>query len=89
MAETPKTPDPEFIPVIEEVLSNGMAAVMLICGAVAGAFVLWAFLEYQKSEAAKRVVIGVAANDEPVELAEITPQLRGQNAFDAFDQGSV
>lgn len=85
----PKTPDPEFIPVIEEVLSNGMAAVMLVCGAVAGAFVLWAFLEYQKSEAAKRVVIGVAANDDiPIEIEEVVPQLRGQNSFDAFDQGS-
>lgn len=82
------TPDPEFIPIIEEVLSNSQALMFLVGGAIVGAFVLWAFYEYQKSEKARQVGTAFAdkAHDIPV-LGEVIQQQRGQNDFDAYEQG--
>jgi hypothetical protein len=88
MAKEIDTDDLDFIPVVEQVLDNGMAGIMLVCGAVAGAFAFWAFLEYQKAQKAK--VIGVSAIPYPeIEYQDQLPEVRGDNRFNAFAQGEA
>lgn len=88
MATDPKTPEFDFIPVIEQTLDNGMAGVMLICGAIAGAFALWTWIEYQKSVKAKTVGIAAVPYPQLVEVEQF-PQVRGDNGFSAFAQGQA
>lgn len=54
MATKNSDDEPEVITVIEQVLDNQMFLVAVIGGAVLGAILLYAWLEYQKNPAAIR-----------------------------------
>lgn len=69
----------DAIEVIVPMLDNKMAAVMLACGAVVGAFFLYLYLNYQKNRPIP--TLGVSATETGEEFGE--PQyasLRGQTA---------
>ena len=78
----------EIIEIEIERLSNSMAGVMLVSGAVAGAFCLWAYFEYRRTTQAKAVGLAMVERgyEEPIQ-GEFIPQTRGNNAFNAFNQG--
>lgn len=70
-------PEVEFIPVIENVLDNQMALVMIGCGIIAGVFFLYLWNTYQKNLPTK--TLGVSGMEIPtIEGLPSIPSLRGQ-----------
>jgi hypothetical protein len=85
---TAQEPEPEVIEIIQETLNNQMAAVMLVCGAVAGAFLLYVFLEYQKQQRTLNSGTRQIEYPQPIEMIP-EPSLQGQNdTRPAFEIGA-
>jgi hypothetical protein len=72
MAET----EPEFIEVVEEVLDNQMALIMLACGIIGGIFLFYLYTEYQKKNVQPNAQFAIP---EIEQIAPAEPSLRGQS----------